>query len=112
MVAQSFWGEPRQGAEVTEEKPEKRVEALKINDNPWIAALGNLEESEACAVCLTAYYAELQPQEILIVSGSGVTLRPSGFAPTVCAKVAETIVNLKSADGARIAHRGVRDVPF
>jgi hypothetical protein len=99
---------------VSEDKS-KAIEALEIDDDRWIIALDNLQDGEVCSVRSTAFYTSEppeKPQEILIDSGSEVTVCPSSFVHAVGTRPAETTMNLRAADGSSIAHHGAGEVSF
>ncbi len=70
---------------MTEEKPEKRIDALEIDDDQWMMSLDNSEESEVGAVWSTAYYTERR-QFAAKSDGAGqsvpAALAASGLAAT------------------------------
>ena len=113
-MAQNCWSKPKQVAEVSEEQTPKKTEALEIEDDQWLMALDDETVDEVSAIWSTAYYTPKSgmQREILIDSGSEVTVCPSSFAQSVGTWPVDAKMNLKAIDGSSIAHLGVREVPL
>ena len=106
-MAKDCWSKPKQVAELSEEQ--KPIEALEIDDDDWLMALDAEKCDEVCAV--TNHEQDNTQHEILIDSGSEVTVCPKKFANELGTKQADTRLKLRAVDGTSIEHHGERSVP-
>ena len=94
---------------------QKPVEAIEYEDDDWLMALDaeECDDGDLCEVCAVNYEQRDDTQaEILIDSGSEVTVCPKKFADKLGTNQADARLKLRAVDGSNIEHHGQRRVPF
>ena len=105
------WAKPKEVAELSEEQ--KNVEAIEVENDDGLMALDAEKREDLCEVCAVTNYEHDDTQaEILIDSGSEVTVCPKRFADQLGTNQADARLKLRAVDGTSVDHHGERSVPF